>query len=339
MRTRTAFTTVTNWIAALCLAVAATGLASAADELCEQPLAPEPGFTRSALIALVQDDFALGKIDAVADRLARTYEASLTAAERSQPDVDIFLLRLKTAAASVPQQWSVQKVQKPDGAEALFSADAAGRRVVFDCVALGDRGPAPYQRNMVSVALVVQKALLPQWNEADRKRYDLIALRLRNHEDLLRNGLPMWPWETWLNGKRLGDNDTSPLPQTQLVLMRPSIGLEIDTRSREKANLEASLLVEPIGVVRYLNSDYSQWVGVSAVVTSSTRQGMGYGFLVRYGRYSAGLTRHKSDRGGDDTYLALGFDLYDLIEKKRETFPADRDRLKKSVRELLEQLP
>jgi hypothetical protein len=342
MNARTAFRTTTVGLAALWLVVASTGLASAADELCEQPLAPDPAFTRSALEDLVHEDFAVGRLDAVAAKLSAAYEASLTSAERTRPEVDIFLLRLKSAAHSVPQQWTLQRLQKPAGAEALFSADDAGRRVVFDCMALASRDekPAAWQHNMVSIAFVMQKVLLPTWNEADRKRFDLISTRLKNHEDLLKNGMPMWPWELWLNGKRLGANDTDPLPVTQIVFMRPSVGLEINTRSRAKADLEGSLLIEPIGVIRYLDPEYSRWVGVSAVVTSSTRQGMGYGFVVRYGRYAAGLTRHKSDTGGgDDTYLALSFDLYDLIEKKRETYPADRARLKKSVRELLEQLP
>jgi hypothetical protein len=335
----TASAVVKAWLAALWLAISSLGIASASDQLCEKDLAPGTAFARSALIDLVHEDFANGRLDVVGDKLYRAYDASLTRAERLRPEVDIFLLRLKSAHESVPQQWTLQRVQIPEGAEALFSSDTANRRVVFDCLALGESRPEEYLQNMVSIAFLMQKILLPKWNEEDKKRYDLLSARLKNHEDLLKNGLPMWPWELWLNGKRLGENDTSALPGTQLIVMRPSVGLEINTRSREKADLEGSLLVEPIGMIWYRKPDFSDWIGVSALVTSSTRQGMGYGVLVRYGRYSAGLTRHKSATGGDDTYLTLSFDLYDLIEKKRETFSADRDRLRSSAKELFNKLP
>jgi hypothetical protein len=327
MRTWTGFAPAATCLLALWLAAAP---AFAGDQLCERDLQPGAGFTRSALIDLIHPDFAAGHLDVVADKLYRAYDDSLTDAERLQPNAQIFLLRLKTASRSAPQQWTLQRLQAPEGAEALFSSDASGQRVVFDCVALGDSRPATYLQNMVSIALLMQKVLLPGWNAEDKKRFELISTRLKNHEDLLNNGLPMWPWELWLNGKRLDESDVSPLPGSQIIFMRPSAALEINTRSREKADLEGSLLVEPIGMIWYRKPDFSDWIGLSAVITSSMRQGMGYGVLLRYGRYTAGLTRHKSETGGEDTYLTLSFDLYDLIEKKREAYTADRDRLRSS---------
>ena len=69
----------------------------------------------------------------------------------------------------------------------------------------------------------------------------------------------MWPWELWLNGKRLGKSDADPLFKTQIEFLRPTAGVEINTRSRELADLEGSLLLEPIGFVRYF--DDSRLIG------------------------------------------------------------------------------
>ena len=50
---------------------------------------------------------------------------------------------------------------------------------------------------------------------------------------------------------------------------------------------------------------------------------MGYGFLLRYGNYTAGVSWHKAtDGGSDDAYLFLGMDLYNLFDTKRTELDA-----------------
>ena len=103
------------------------------------------------------------------------------------------------------------------------------------------------------------------------------------------------------------------------MIFRPSAAIEINTRSQADANLEASLLVEPIGFVRYTSTDYKHWWGASLAVTSSTREGMGYGALVRYDNYTLGVTRHKSSTAGepDSNFVMLSMDLYNLLDSSR----------------------
>lgn len=165
---------------------------------------------------------------------------------------------------------------------------------------------------------------------------ETVALREKQANDLLRNGLTMTPWEMKLNERFLSDDDAASGFSRQIVFLRPSGGAEINTRSRADASLQGSLALEPIGMVWYLDpqkNDYREWVGVSALLTSSTDGGLGYGVLVRYGNYSAGLALHSGKNGGgDDVYLFLGVDLLNLLDSKRPSLEAFVDKYKAVVR-------
>ena len=151
----------------------------------------------------------------------------------------------------------------------------------------------------------------------------MILARSRQAEDLLNNGLPMWPWENYVNGRRLGMSDAEPLFTTQWIVMRPSAALQFSTRSRADAKLNASLAIEPIGFVRYTDRTYKSWWGASAVLSVNSEAGVGYGALLRYDKFTLGLTLHKSSKPNedDDVFLLLGMDLYDYLNNKRQRLP------------------
>lgn len=331
-----------HWLAAIAAAliVGLPTLAAAADpgKVCGVPLAPSAAFERSALESDAAEDIAADRLQAALDRIANRFERSLPPGEAATAGPAAFLRQLRAPTSRWSALWEIGI--DPDTANpVLFERDPAERPVTIPCRPLPI---AAKYHDMVSIARFLNTALAAL--EAPGKQAQWIALKRRatDHEDLIRNGLPMWPWELWLNGKRLGDSDAAPLFDTQIVFMRPSVGVEINTRSRERANLEGSLMLEPIGFVRYLEgSRFSRWWGASAVVTASTGQGMGYGGLLRYGRYSAGLTLHHSDVPGvrNDVHLLLGVDLYDLIEKTRGELPALRAGIRRSAMELLTGTP
>lgn len=332
-----------GWMHGRRVLVAALGallctLAGAADDeakLCGAPLTPSAPFERRALIDQTATDLAADHVQAALDKLATTYEKSVPPGEAASPAVAGFLRQLRAPTSRWSALWMVSR-DEDTANPILFEQDAADRRVVIAC----RPGPVPaYFHDMVAVANYVHIALAAREASSKQQQWNALKKQATDHEDLIRNGLPMWPWELWLNGKRLGKSDADPLFDTQLVFLRPTAGVEINTRSREDANLEGSLMLEPIGFVKYLeDSRYSRWWGVSAVVTASTRQGMGYGALLRYGRFSAGLTLHKSEVPGvsNDVYLLIGMDLYDLFESKRGEFSAVHDNIRKSVGNLLE---
>lgn len=206
----------------------------------------------------------------------------------------------------------------------------------FDCKAA--QTPPMYREDIARLARVLEKiqnfantAPLAVMNET-------VALREKQATDLLRNGLTMTPWELWLNGKFLSGDDAQNGFDRQIVFLRPSAGTEMNTRSRAAADLQGSLAIEPIGMVWYLDpakNEYREWVGVSALLTSSTDGGLGYGALVRYGNFSAGLALHKAENGGrDDVYLFLGVDLMNLLDSRRADLEAFVEKYRDRVRKL-----
>ena len=275
-----------------------------------------PAIARSA------HDDAIGAVTAA-------YEQSLTAALRAQPDVGKFVEVLRGAAKEDAQTFQIGPALGGRNAELLFRN--TGLEIAFDCEKLEQ-----YQVDMASTSLVVAVILAQRTIPAFAARAEAIATQSRLHENLVKNGLPMWPWELWLNGKRLGEGDASPLFRRQVVLLRPSAGVEINTRDQRSADMDASLALELLGFVQYTDDSYSRWWGLSAVVTTTTGNGMGYGALLRYQNYSIGVTRHKAEAPGepDDTYLMLNIDLYDLVQKKRAELPEFKQWARAQAREL-----
>ncbi|MBI3529022.1 MAG: hypothetical protein HY067_13765 [Betaproteobacteria bacterium] len=322
-------------LVAVCFALpSSTSRAQEVARLCGVPVTPSPEFEREVLKDQTYPDFVAGRPQAATNRLADAYEQSLRPEERVTQQVQTFLRHLRAPTSRQSSLWEISR-DDDTGDAILFERDTTGSKATIPC----RPGPVPaYAHDMVAIAGYVGIALAAQEDKDKKALWLAVKKQATDHEDLIRNGLPMWPWELWLNGKRLGKSDADPLFKTQVVFLRPSAGVEINTRSRERANLEGSLLLEPIGFVRYVDdSRYAKWWGVSAVVTTSTGQGMGYGALFRYGRYSAGLTLHKSEVEGisNDVHLVFGMDLYDLVEKKRDELPAVRNGIKESFDNLL----
>lgn len=140
----------------------------------------------------------------------------------------------------------------------------------------------------------------------------------RSYENwLLKDGLAQWPWELAVNGwKHRNDPYNAPAPRSQIVFMRPNAGLEFQWSSQEEATVDASVGIEPIGMVWYRGGpqEYNRWWGVSALVTVGTNdQGAGIGGLLRYNNYWLGVT----DRQGEDgLYIFIGIDLHKYLKGK-----------------------
>ena len=164
---------------------------------------------------------------------------------------------------------------------------------------------------------------------------DVIDNRATGYRGLLLDGLPMWPWELYLNGRLFGMHSLeSPVPKYQVVFFRPSVGMEITWPSQEEAKAEASIGVEPIGFVRYTGSDYKNWWGASALVTLGTADhGAGLGVLGRYNNYAVGVTKRKNT---DGVFMFFSYDFYDLVNNKEKRDKA-ADELLGGLRKNLEE--
>jgi hypothetical protein len=227
--------------------------------------------------------------------------------ERTRPEVARFLAVLRN-----PQGRSFDVA--PDGnTEKIFRA-APADTITISCAAAVPQ----YLIDVATAALLAERIRVEHELPAMKARAAVLEKAARDAEDLLKNGLAMWPWELWLNGLRLSEKDADPLFRTQWVVLRPSAGIEIDLRSQASADLQASVMLEPLGFVRYRGDSYAHWWGASLVLTSSTRRGAGFGALLRWDNYVIGLTRHKGQGDEpDSTFLMVGVDLYDLVNKKR----------------------
>ena len=227
--------------------------------------------------------------------------------ERTRPEVARFLAVLRN-----PQGRSFDVA--PEGnTEKIF------RSVPAETITISCAPSVPqYLVEVATAALLAERIRIEHELPVMKTRAAILEKASRDAEDLLKNGLAMWPWELWLNGLRLSDKDADPLFRTQWVVLRPSAGIEIDLRSQSSADLQASVMLEPLGFVRYRGDSYAHWWGASLVVTSSTRRGAGIGALLRWDNYVIGLTRHKGEGSEpDSTFRMVGVDLYDLVNKKR----------------------
>lgn len=227
--------------------------------------------------------------------------------DRTRPEVARFLAVLRN-----PQGRSFDVA--PEGnTEKIF------RSVPAETITISCAPSVPqYLVEVATAALLAERIRIEHELPVMKTRAAILEKASRDAEDLLKNGLAMWPWELWLNGLRLSEKDADPLFRTQWVVLRPSAGIEIDLRSQSSADLQASVMLEPLGFVRYRGDSYAHWWGASLVVTSSTRRGAGIGALLRWDNYVIGLTRHKGEGSEpDSTFLMVGVDLYDLVNKKR----------------------
>ena len=227
--------------------------------------------------------------------------------ERTRPEVARFLAVLRN-----PQGRSFDVA--PEGnTEKIF------RSVPAETITISCAPSVPqYLVEVATAALLAERIRIEHELPAMKTRAAILEKASRDAEGLLKNGLAMWPWELWLNGLRLSEKDADPLFRTQWVVLRPSAGIEIDLRSQASADLQASVMLEPLGFVRYRGDSYAHWWGASLVVTSSTNRGAGVGALLRWDNYVIGLTRHKGEGSEpDSTFLMVGVDLYDLVNKKR----------------------
>lgn len=319
----------------LALALAACSLpthaASLQDDrlaICDRSVAIAETLRPSALMEAAAPHLASGQFARIYPLFAERFEATLPDAARARPEMPAILAQLRTPTFE-PGKFDVV----PDDdkrREIVF--ESTGAHFAIDCATL-----APYQANLAAVAL------MNGWVRGQQRLPDLeararfVAGQSQAHEALLANGLPMWPWELWVNGLRLGESDWEPLFRTQWVLLRPTVGVAMGTRSRAEADLDASVGIEPLGFVRYRDADYRSWWGVSLLVTSTTRDGIGLGALLRWNDYVLGVTRHKSDipGQGDSNFVFVGLDLYRMVNSKREEFTAWKTQQKSRVGELL----
>lgn len=92
---------------------------------------------------------------------------------------------------------------------------------------------------------------------------DLIS---KGYQSWLFKGLAQWPWELKLNEILMPDDFNKEAPDWQLTLLRPNLGFAINPNDYNNADLDFSLMLEPVGFIKYLKddgkTDYEHWWGL-----------------------------------------------------------------------------
>lgn len=144
---------------------------------------------------------------------------------------------------------------------------------------------------------------------AARAKIDELAGGYRN---LVFNGLPMWPQEWWFNGLGvdLESETPQPAPMRQKIFMRPSLSPAFKFDGMDDSELDAAVILEPIGFIQYQTPARDRWMGGSLMLTLTNGNGIGIGGLFRYNRAIFGAAYHEDD---SHVLLYATVDLYDFL--------------------------
>ncbi|MBI1424241.1 MAG: hypothetical protein GC149_12290 [Gammaproteobacteria bacterium] len=257
---------------------------------------------------------AVQAISNVFEREENTLVVSGKAAA-NDPDVQAFRKVLQAQIGGENLKNYFQFSTDPVSGNARLIWPKESRQVVFNCAS---ETPGklivsnPQKANIAYAASVVFTVLSEQLQSFDKYYSAQVRTRAEEYMHYMTDGLPMWPWELAINGWGQDYQDLfAAAPRWQWVVVRPSVGLELNWPNRKQAKLEASVGVEPIGFVRYTDTSYKHWWGVSTLVTLGTdNNGAGLGGLIRYNNYALGVVRRQDV---DDTYVFFSFDLYDKV--------------------------
>jgi hypothetical protein len=308
------------WLAAVFAAPALAQQVATLDgdklRLCGATFTTHQTLKPSVLMVAVAADAGEGQFGLAYRKLAARLSSALSEAERTMPKVPQILATFARADDSAITERHFRTVPSfADDRVLLLFESISDAQLEINC-----RESVP--RYVVEIVTVAQVAgiLKTRQREKDfRVLAAAVAQQAHDVDNLLKNGLPMWPWELWANGKRLPKSDAEPLFRSQWVLLRPTAGMAVDTRSRADGDLQASVGIEPVGFIRYRGDDYSKWWGASLLVTTSSKSGVGLGALLRWNNFVLGATRNQAQQAGqsDSTVLFIGVDLYEFLNKQR----------------------
>ncbi len=309
------------WLSLVFFAVLCFAAPVAAQEpilLCDQDIydAGHPFFW-TQLQKIVPEHLGPGEAGAVYDELFKRYAMTLSVEDKQRPFVQSFMALLGEVRLSLK---SANLSMKPgfDGEELSSGSEPV------DAVPCQDKD-APYLITIKYLTIAYKKVHDASWETLRGATTRRIMHLDQRYADWFENGLPMWPLETWVNGKLLGASDAEEPKFWQLVVLRPTAGLSVNTsESYDEVKTQAALAIEPLGYVRYIASDYSKYWGASLLLTTGDDAGIGYGILGRYNNYVLGAVMREdypaTGVSSEDVYLFFGYDLYTLLHDKKDHF-------------------
>lgn len=155
-----------------------------------------------------------------------------------------------------------------------------------------------------------------------------LAVIEQEYDRYLFEGFPMFPWEAAVNSRLLTDNRiANGPPRWQLAVLHPSAGVIGHVESNTDGDIGASLLIEPIGVVRYTR-DYRHWYGLSVMASFPFDREPGIGIAMTYDQFKLGVTWHDDPDGRyDGAAVVLGIELYQFVGRHHKKYDGYKKRV------------
>ena len=208
----------------------------------------------------------------------------------------------------------------------VFNAEVRdGRAVLFrgtgDEIELTDSS-AQGTRRAVCYHAAVMRSVLDRYTQPGRAAAAAVieAKRVR-WEHYFERGYSQLPWELFLNSRLARKAADLDPPTRQLILLHPSVGLEVPTRSIRDLTRQDAVALELLGWIRYRN-DYRDYLGLSGVVTFTEGLGTGVGPFLHFGRvakvgyvFRARRTDASGARKQDGVLISV--DLYKYLADRK----------------------
>ena len=158
------------------------------------------------------------------------------------------------------------------------------------------------------------------------------ALEIK-YDRYLFDGYPMFPWEAAVNSWFLTDDSiANGPPGWALSFFHPSAGVLAHVDSDTDGDLDATLLVEPIGFVKY-SDDYTSWYGASVIASFPADREPGIGVALNYNQFRLGVTWHDdSDGPYDGAAVFLSIDLQNFLGEKKNEYKGYKKRLEEQFK-------
>jgi len=167
------------------------------------------------------------------------------------------------------------------------------------------------------------------FNKAQVEQLDVTVARLgeinRAWDNYLSKGYSQYPWESLANSW-LVDFSWSRPPLWQWVVAHPEVSTVFDVRSSSSAQIEPSMAIHALGIVRYFGDDRRWFLGASSTVsiTGDPNFGLGVGPTLHFGHanlhsrlphLSLSVLWHDFETGSHGPVLGLSIDLWRLVSK------------------------
>lgn len=110
-------------------------------------------------------------------------------------------------------------------------------------------------------------------------------------------------------------------------MLHPSAGINGHVASGTDGDVSATLLIEPIGFVRY-DESYDRWFGVSIMASFPTDREPGIGLSLNYNHFKLGVTWHDDPDGRyGGAAVFLGVELYQFANKQFREYNVYKERV------------